>query len=56
MGLTKHRIFAGQQPDGNGIGYQSQALAEMDFDDTAASEELLQQISDLSGMSQFVTP
>jgi hypothetical protein len=48
-------IFAGQQPDGNRIGYQSQALAEMDFADTAASEELLQQISDLSRLPQFVT-
>ena len=49
-------IFQGHQTDGQSLGYQSLALAEMDFGDTAASEELLQQISSLSRMPQFVTP
>ena len=49
-------IFTRPQPDGSDLGYQSLALAEMDFTDAAASEELLQQISSLSRMPQFVTP
>jgi hypothetical protein len=50
-------IFTGQQqPDGSTLGYQSLALAEMDFGDAAASQELLQQFSNLARMPQFMTP
>ena len=53
---TYDMIFQGHQHEGTTLGYQSLALADMDFGDTAASEELLQQISNLTRMPQFVTP
>jgi hypothetical protein len=47
-------IFGGAQNHDGGIGHQSLALAEVDFGDAAASEELLHQISSLSQLPRFV--
>jgi aldehyde dehydrogenase (NAD+) len=47
-------IFGGSQNLDGGMGHQSLALAEVDFGDAAASEELLHQISSLSQLPGFV--
>ena len=48
-------ISAGYQSDAHTAGYQTLAMAEMDFGDTPASEALLQQVSNLSRMPPFST-
>ena len=49
-------IFAPEQVDANGLGYELMAFADMDFGDNDASEELYRQLINNRRMPQFVTP